>query len=224
MVCRISPWDAAQNYYTPDLYGVPGESTNVFWLRYAQPVGKWLVRASLPLPTLPTGDNQRDSGVGDFNLFAAYNVVQTAGTVLGVGPLIVAPTASEDSLGADKWQGGLAGVYFNGNSPQFQFGGLLTWQGSFAGNEDREDTSLLVAQPFGFWQLGGGTYLRTAPLWVFNVKSGDYNIPFGFGIGKVITTGNKVFNIFIEPQFTMLHSGIGQPAFQIYTALNMQFK
>ena len=31
------------------------------------------------------------------------------------------------------------------------------------------------------------------------------------------------FNMFIEPQFTILHDGVGQPALQIFAALNMQF-
>jgi len=80
-----------------------------------------------------------------------------------------------------------------------------------------------VAQPFLFFQLGGGTYLRTAPLWVFNIEQDTYHIPFGFGIGKVVKSGGTVYNIFIEPQFTILHKGVGQPQFQLYMALNMQF-
>ena len=43
-------------------------------------------------------------------------------------------------------------------------------------------------------------------------------------IRQVTVVGKTVFNIFLEPQFTILHSGTGQPAFQLYTALNMQFK
>ncbi len=107
--------------------------------------------------------------------------------------------------------------------PRFQVGGLVLWQASYAGDSERENTNALAVQPFAFWQLGGGTYLRTAPIWAFNLKSGDYNVPFGFGIGQVMRLGKTVFNIFIEPQFTILHEGVGQPAFQLYTALNMQF-
>ena len=213
-----------QNYYVPNLYGVPDETANTFWIRFAAPVSRFLIRASLPLPTLPTGDNRRDSGIGDLNLFAAYNIHQTSSTVFGLGPLVAMPTASKDSLGSGKWQLGAAAVYFNAKSAKVQYGGLLTYQTSIAGDDDRDDTNLLVAQPFAFWQLGGGTYLRTAPILVFNTQNGNYNVPFGFGIGKVMRSGNTVYNIFIEPQFTILHDGIGQPAFQLYTALNMQFR
>lgn len=213
-----------QNYYAPKLYGLPDDLTNIFWLRYAQPFGKVLVRASLPLNTLPTGQADPQSGLGDFNVFGAYLATpEDAKTQFGAGPLLAAPTASDDALGSGKWQGGAAVVVFAAPSPQIQYGGLITWQASFAGDSDRASTNLLVLQPFGFWQLGGGTYLRTAPLWIFNLESNDYNVPFGFGVGRVVKVGNIVFNIFLEPQFTMLHEGVGQPAFQIFTALNMQF-
>jgi hypothetical protein len=66
-------------------------------------------------------------------------------------------------------------------------------------------------------------YLRTAPLWIFNIETGDYNVPIGFGIGKILKVGKTVYNIFIEPQYTVLHYGVGQPEFQLFVALNMQF-
>ena len=41
-----------QNYYVPSLSGVDG-SANTFWLRYAQPFGRWLMRASAPIQRVP---------------------------------------------------------------------------------------------------------------------------------------------------------------------------
>ena len=43
-----------QNYYYAALYGTD-ETANTAWLRYAQPFGKWLMRASLPIQTVPAG-------------------------------------------------------------------------------------------------------------------------------------------------------------------------
>jgi len=61
-----------QNYYYSELYGTDADA-NTAWLRYAQPFGKWLMRASLPLPTSadqPGVDSV--SGIGDFHVFFAY--------------------------------------------------------------------------------------------------------------------------------------------------------
>lgn len=62
-----------------------------------------------------------------------------------------------------------------------------------------------------------------APAWTFNLEDDSYSVPLGFGIGKVVKAGHTVFNIFIEPQFTVLHDGVGQPELQVFTGLNMQF-
>jgi len=211
-----------QNYYVAELYGTD-ESSNTAWLRYAQPFGRWLMRASLPISTVPVGGGQDPvSGLGDFNVFFAYLLSDPSSPKqFGIGPLLAAPTATDDILGSDVWQAGAAAVYFNASSPVVQWGGLVTYQTDFAG--DGGDTSLAVLQPFVFIQLGKGTYMGSGPLWVFNIEDSTYNVPVGIRLGKVVKSGSTVFNMFIEPQFTILHKGVGQPEFQIFTALNMQF-
>jgi hypothetical protein len=102
-----------------------------------------------------------------------------------------------------------------------QWGGLLTAQTKVAG--DGPDASLAVMQPFLFLQFGKGAYGGMAPLWYFDLESGHYNVPLGCRMGKVVKAGRTVFNLFIEPQFTMLHWGAGQPEFQVFVGLNMQF-
>ena len=100
----------------------------------------------------------------------------------------------------------------------------MIWQTDFAGDSDRDSTNLLAIQPFYFFQLGKGLYFRGAPIWVYNLEKNTYNMPIGLGIGQVMRSGRTVYNFFIEPQFTVLDKGLGQPEFQNYMALNMQFK
>ena len=211
-----------QNYYASSLYGVPDRSTNTFWMRAAVPIGRTLTRASLPLATRPSSSTESAAGLGDFNIFTAYLFVSNPTTSMGVGPLLVAPTATDDALGQGKWQAGAAAVAFKA-TPLVQFGGLLTWQASIGGDSDRPSTSIMAAQPFAMWQLGGGTYLRTTGVWTFDLKSGDYVVPIGFGLGQVIKSGKIVYNIFLEPQFSILHQGTGQPKVQLFAGINLQF-
>ena len=211
-----------QNFYTPGLYGVPDRSVNTFWVRTAIPIGRTLTRASLPLATRPETATAAQSGLGDFNIFTAYLLVSNPTTSFGVGPLLVAPTATDDLLGQGKWQAGAAALAFKATR-LVQVGGLITWQGSFAGDDARESTSFLAVQPFAVWQLGGGTYLRSTGIWGFDLESGDFAMPFGLGIGKVMKAGNTVYNMFLEPQFTFLHNGTGQPKVQLFAGLHFQF-
>ena len=217
-----------QNYYIGELTETD-ENANQFWLRYAKPFligdSTWLFRASLPFNSFPTPpDGSKEHGIGDFNAFAAYIIdVGNPAISFGIGPQITAPTATDDALGSEKWSAGLANVLFNATSKKFQYGYLITWQHSFAGDDDRETVNVGAIQPFAFYQLGGGLYLRAAPIWVYNFENDGYSVPLGIGIGKVFKKGKTVYNMFVEPQFSVADDGPGWPEWQIYFALNMQF-
>jgi len=217
-----------QNYYIGDLSGLDKDA-NQFWLRYAQPfsVGNtnWLMRASLPVSSFPVRpDWNRKTGMGDFNIFASYLFDMSSPAIsFGVGPQLTVPTASKDELGSEKWSAGLANVLFNAESKVLQYGYLLTWQHSFAGNSDRATVNIAAFQPFAMLQLGGGTYLRAAPIWVYNLDNDNYSVPLGVGIGQVFVQDKTVYNLFVEPQFSIADKGAGQPEWQIYMGLNMQF-
>lgn len=217
-----------QDYYIGDLTE-SSKDANQGWLRFAKPFSvsdtKWLMRASLPINSFPTGSNgNTETGIGDFNVFAAY-LLDTGNPAVsfGFGPQLTAPTASKDELGSEKWSAGFANVLFNAESAVFQYGYLLTWQHSFAGEGDRADVNTGAFQPFLFYQLGGGTYLRAAPIWAYNFENDDYSVPLGLGIGQVIKSDKTVYNVFVEPQYSVADEGAGQPQWQIFLGFNMQF-
>lgn len=213
-----------QNYYVPELSGAGNQTANSFVLRYAQPFGDWLMRASLPFNRVPTGSDTSQSGLGDLDAFFAY-LFDTGSPArsFGVGPQFVVPTATEDETGSGKYQLGAAAVYFDAASAFFQWGGLLTWRTDVGGDSDRDDVNLFAAQPFYFFQLSNGNYFRGAPIWVFDLEDDTYHVPVGLGMGKVVKSEKTVYNFFVEPQFTVLSDGPGQPDLQVYMGLNTQF-
>jgi hypothetical protein len=218
------------NYYIGELTD-PNKDANQFWVRFARPfsIGKtnWLMRASLPVNTFPVAPTlDHGTGLGDLNVFAAY-LIDTGNPAIsfGVGPQITMPTATgDDSLGSEKWSAGLVNTLFVVSSPKFQYGYLLSWQSSFAGADDRDNVNLGGFQPFLFYQLGGGTYLRSTAVWAYNFENSTYSVPIGLGIGKVIPRKKVIFNVFIEPQYSVADKGAGWPKWQIFIGLNSQFK
>jgi hypothetical protein len=80
-----------QNYYTPSVYGVPDANSNAMNLRGVIVSGRRIIRATLPISTVPSGQNtisipgqgslpdislpgaplQYKSGLGDFTIFDA---------------------------------------------------------------------------------------------------------------------------------------------------------
>lgn len=211
-----------QYYARPLLNGIEDGSVNTNWYRFAVPTGPVLWRLSAPLETRSISTNT-SSGLGDVDLFAAYLAVTKPTLTFGLGPSASFPTASKDELGSGKYTLGAAAVVFAVPNPQFQYGALAIWRTSIGGEEERSDVNFMAIQPFYFWQLGGGTYFRGAPIWAFDLETGNYHVPLALGVGKVLKVGGTVFNFFIEPQYSVLVEGTGQPLFQIYTAVNMQF-
>ncbi|WP_371742561.1 hypothetical protein [Ensifer sp. ENS09] len=132
------------------------------------------------------------------------------------------PTATDDSLGSGKWQVGAAGVVV---APQDWglLAGLVTYQTSFAGADDREDVNLLTFQPIVNVNLSQGWYLRSSAIWNFDLDNENNYIPVGLGLGKVFELEKGItMNAFIEPQYTVWHNDQGAPRRQIFAGVNFQ--
>lgn len=213
------------NYYVPELTDLDGRRANQFLLRGLIPSDLFgvpqLFRFTLPIATAPELPNGYMTGLGDLTLMDMFVFPKVGATTFAAGPLLVAPTATDDLLGAGKWQAGAAAVVI---APQRWglLGGLVTYQASFAGDDDREDVSLVTLQPIVNFNLFDGFYLRSTAIWNFDIEGGDYSIPIGFG--KVIPINDKVtMNAFIEPQYSVFSHGSGQPEWQIFAGVNFQF-
>jgi hypothetical protein len=191
------------NYYFPRLNGIPDESANTFWLRFVTPFWRVIPRVSLPIQVAPAPDpiasgETKVTGIGDLNVFATFVVTpDDLEVMVGVGPIYTAPTASNDALGHGKHEVGVAALAVWGKGI-FLVGGLANYQIGVGGDSSKPRTQFIVAQPFVFFQLGKGYYLRSAPIWFFDIEQPTYNVPFGLGAGKVIPTEKIVFNLFID--------------------------
>lgn len=216
-----------QNQFTGRLSRID-EPANSVLLRAAQPFPLFgstvIARGTLPINTFPETGGGHVSGLGDLNVFAAYLIdVGSPGVSFGLGPQVTAPTATDDALGSGKWSAGLANVLFDASSKVLQYGYLLTWQASFAGDGDRRDVNIGAFQPFVFYQLGGGTYLRSSGVMTYDFETDAYALPVGFGIGQVIRLESGVLNAFVEPQYSVVRNGAGQPEWGIFAGVNFQF-
>jgi hypothetical protein len=222
----IAPMNAIyfQDYYAPTVYGVPG-SSNLLDLRSVLVSGRQIIRATLPISSGDDSNGNQESGLGDFNIFDAIRVSPAESkNVLAVGPMLVAPTATNRFLGQGKWQAGLAGVGVHPLSEGSLLIATLTWQHSFAGDHTRPDAQVVTFQPIAALSIGGGYYVRSSGIWTFDIRNNKTLIPLGAGFGKVFKTGNAIVNAFVEPQFTVYHNGTGLPSFELFSGLYFQFR
>lgn len=215
-----------QNFAAPSVYGTD-RSTNslIFRQVYPHKVGglPQLTRFSLPVNTVPDGEDKKTTGLGDMNLFNIFLIKPKKGFDAGVGPYIVFPTASSPQTGSGLWQAGLAGIVISLNDWGF-LGGLMTYQHSFAGPDEKATQNLASFQPFMLYNLPKGFYARSTAIWNANWQNGHYYIPLGAGLGKIWKSSDgTLVNLSVEPQWTVAHEGDGQPEFQILMAFGLVF-
>jgi hypothetical protein len=180
-----------QVQYTPELYE-SDQHTNDLLLRLSQPFAPGhlikapqIVRLTAPISTRPDPTGGNKTGLGDLNLFDIFVLGKSAsGIEFGAGPLSTLPTATDDALGTGKWQAGVAGMVVHTSTSGVR-AGLLQWQASFAGDNDRADVSTLTFQPLLIQNLPRGWYLRSTAIWTFDLKNDHHWIPLGIGAGKV---------------------------------------
>ncbi|MFA9438964.1 hypothetical protein ACDA63_04925 [Uliginosibacterium sp. sgz301328] len=206
--------------------GLDDKDSNAFMLRAILPHKAFgrpqIMRATMPVVTSPdVAPNGRKTGAGDLNLFDIF-LFKAGGIEIGVGPQLTAPTASDDALGTGKWQAGLAGAVI---APQSWglLGALVTWQTSFAGDSDRRRQNNATAQPFLIYNLSKGWFVRSTATWSFDLETNSRYIPVGLGAGRVWKSGGITYNLFVEPQWTVISHGSAVPQFQVFAGLNLQF-
>jgi phosphoglycolate phosphatase-like HAD superfamily hydrolase len=136
--------------------GPDGDVANVLNIQPVIPItlGRWNVisRTIAPiiyLADLVTGldeianDPQGDDGSfgpGDINQTFYFSPAAPGPVIWGIGPSITIPTATDNSLGSEKWSAGPASVTLTmpGN---WVVGSLLRQLWSFAGDSDRQDVN-----------------------------------------------------------------------------------
>ena len=193
-----------QYQYSPQIHGLDGDSH----VGIVQPVIPFelpwksvptmITRTTIPYvstPDLPGSGSV--NGLGDTVVLAlALPKLKTKGHMLGIGPALLAPTASKDETGSNAWALGPAAVYINLRTEKLMWGalGYGYWD---VGGGDRDEVSVLNVQPILNKYFNDGWYLglQDAP-WTYNGETGDWSLPIGPRLGKVTKIGNQSVNVF----------------------------
>jgi hypothetical protein len=92
--------------------------------------------------------DRHQDGLGDIVQSLFFSPKKpVAGTILGVGPAFLYPSATDDRLGGEKWGLGPTAVALRQNGG-WTYGVLANHLWSFAGNEDRRSVNATFVQPF----------------------------------------------------------------------------
>jgi hypothetical protein len=120
------------------------------------------------------------------------------GFVWALGPALWLPTATDKTLGVNRFGGGPTGVALEIQGPLL-YGVLANnvWAGSHGSSATGQRINQLLIEPFVFYTLPtGGWYLCSLPMITsdWTVPDHKWTVPIGGGFGRVIPVGDLVMN------------------------------
>lgn len=134
---------------------------------------------------------QGESGLGDIvaSQFFSPKAPTAGGWTWGIGPVWLLPTATEDSLGSEKWGIGPTAVALKQSGP-WTYGALFNHIWSFAGDDDRADVNSTFLQPFV-------AYLITSTRTTFSLNTEstydwemeEWSVPINLGVAQMLKIG-----------------------------------
>lgn len=162
------------------------------------------------LPADPQGDGS-SFGLGDINHSVYFSPAGSGSVIWGFGPSLTFPTATERSLGSGKWSAGPAAVALM-MPGKWVVGSLVRQLWSFAGDDDREDVSQLLIQPFVNYNMDGGWYLVSSPVITANWETNSddrWTVPIGGGVGRIFKVGGQPMNAQVQTFYNVARPDFG---------------
>lgn len=185
----------------------------------------WMVisRTIVPVVVVPrlSATAGVDYGLSNIQPQFYLSPVHAGKLVWGVGPQLWLATATDHSLGINKWGGGPAAVAL------FRRGHLLA--GALIGNEfagvNHVHENQMTINPFFFYNIKRGWYVMSAPIvtadWTAE-RNKRWTVPVGGGAGKIFKIGSQPLNARAE-FFNDVRTTSGGTDWQMQTQLQFLF-
>ena len=163
------------------------------------------VPPSTPINQIPYN---KKTGLQDIAVLDVVIFPQSFGS-LGLGPVVVLPTATDPALGNGKWLLGpsFVGIYRSG---PFQLGGLFQGLFSVAGSPSRPPVDNVQLQVFGGiglpndWSIG-----LSEIVYGYDTRRGKWtSIPFGMRLERLVLFGDLPARIYVDAEYNFLSSEI----------------
>ena len=135
------------------------------------------------------------SGIGSTSssLWFSPKEPTESGWILGVGPVFLLPTATDDRLGGDQWGTGPTGVALKQIGP-WTIGGLANHTWSFADDKDNEISSTFL-QPFLTYTTPDAVTYSLNTESTYNWETEDWGVPINVRVSKIMKFGTQLVSL-----------------------------
>jgi hypothetical protein len=167
-----------------------------------------ITRTIVPLVYVPrvSPSQGENFGLGDLNPQFYLSPAHPGKIIWGVGPQFSLPTATDKTLGVNKWGAGPAAVILT-KQGHWLFGSLVNnvWTGG-AGKQGHQDPiyptvlhslNQMTLNPFVYYNMKAGWYFVSSLIMTADwaAKPGNrWTVPVGGGAGRLFKLGPQIFN------------------------------
>ncbi len=173
------------------------------WTLNVQPVipfslsEDWNVISRTIVPLVEQSDlftgSDSQSGLGDILQSAFFSPVEPteSGWIVGAGPVLLLPTASDELLGAEKWGVGPTAVALRQQGP-WTYGALANHLVSVAGDGDRADINATFLQPFLSYTTTTAWNFTLNTESTYDWEDDQWSAPVNLAASKVTRLGGQL--------------------------------
>ena len=137
----------------------------------------------------------KESGLSDLQTSLFFSPkAPVGGWILGAGPVLALPTASEGVLGTEKWSMGPTGVVLKQQGP-WTYGLLSQHLWSYAGEADRDDVSSTLFQPFLSYTAKTATTFSLQSESIYDWTAEEWSVPVNAAVSQVLKIGSQLIQL-----------------------------
>lgn len=184
-----------------------------------------IIRTILPLVDMesPAPGIDDASGLGDINqsFFFSPKEPTADGWILGAGPVLLYPSASDDLLGAGKWGAGPTALALR-QSHGWTYGMLVNQLWSYAGESDRGEVNATFLQPFISFTTKSQTTLALNSESTYDWEGGQWSVPINLMVSQLFKVGGQPMQLTVGGRY-YAESPEGGPEWGLRAALTLLF-
>ena len=165
----------------------------------------WYVLTKTDIPITTKGTNNRDHGLGDITFTTWFSPINNKHWAWGAGPAINFPTATDTSLGTDKWSVGpsVAAGYID---ETWFIGGSFTNIWSVGGEGDKE-VNFTNILPVVSYKINPKYFLVSSPVITSNwrLDGETWTVPVGGGFGRLVKFDRHIVSLQFQSFYNVIH-------------------
>lgn len=161
----------------------------------------WNLISRTILPIVYQNDVVNDGSWSQFGLgdtlasgFFSPKAPGAGGIIWGVGPVVLLPTGTNDSLGGEQWGAGPTGVVLKQHGP-WTVGLLANHVWSFAGDDDRADINATFLQPFVSYTTPTAFTLSVNTESTYDWDDAQWTVPINVVGSQLLKVGEQPVSI-----------------------------